>query len=427
MKKLNRKIPPHFQQIQTIDIVKADDFILANKIPVCSINAGTQDIVKIDFVFQAGSWEQDYLLQSMFTNLMLNEGTKKYSSQKIAEIFDYYGAHLNLSVEKHNAVLTFVSLTKHIDKLFPVVDDILKNSVFPEKEFNVIRQKEKQKFIVEASTVKTIARNKFSEILFGTNHPYGKVSTANDFDRINIEQLKSFYSRLYSSNNCKIFIAGKVNDVVLSGIEKYFGGNDWLKPLKLGKADIAIISDKKKNHFIKKNDAVQSAIRVGKILFNKLHPDFLGMQVLNTILGGYFGSRLMANIREDKGYTYGIGSGMIPMKYTGLFAIMSEVGADVSQNTIKEIRFELKKLRTESIPAEELALVRNYMLGEMLSGFDGPFATIEAYKGLKEYNLNVDYFNKAVETIRTINSKELKKLANEHLHEDSMYYIVAGK
>lgn len=424
---LNRKIQPPFQQINKIDILKTENYKMPNSIPVCMINAGTQDVVKLDFVFQAGSWEQDTPLQAMFTNLMLNEGTNKFSSKKIAGIFDFYGALLNLSAEKHSAVLSVVVLNRHVDKILPVIEDILKNSVFPGKEFSTVKQKEKQSFLIDLGKVKTIARNQLSRALFGPDHPYGKTAEADDFDRLDTGQLASFYSRLYHGGNCTIFVAGKINDRTLSGLEKHFGDRGWCRKKNLKNADMLFTGSREKYHHAEKPDAVQSAIRVGRVLFNKLHPDFHGMQVLNTILGGYFGSRLMANIREDKGYTYGIGSAVIPMKHAGLFAIMSEVGAEFSDNTIKEIRYELKRLRTEKIPADELALVRNYMLGEMLSNFDGSFATIEAYKGLYEYGLDNSYFNKAVDTLRTISPGELKRLANEYLHEDSMYYIVAGK
>lgn len=424
---INRKIQPHFNQIKNIDIIRAENLKLSNGMPVCIINAGTQDVVKIDFVFNAGSWEQEKPLEALFTNMMLNEGTSNYKSSKIAYILDFYGAHLNLSADKHYASLSLLVLTKHLDKTLPVVEDILKHSIFPEKEFKTILQKEKELFIVENEKVKTLARNRFSQILFGKNHPYGKIASLEDFDKLTNRQLKTFYESLYNGSNCTIFVSGKVTEKVIPLIEKSFGGKDWCKKTVLKKNIVADKSISEKFHLIKKEDAVQSAVRVGKVLFNKKHPDFLGMLVLNTILGGYFGSRLMSNIREDKGYTYGIGSVMVSMKNSGFFVIISEVGADVSSNTIKEINFELKRLRTETIPEEELSLVRNYILGEMLNNFDGPFAIAEAYKSIMEYGLGIDYFNKAIHTIKTIKARDLKRLASEHLHEETMFQVIAGR
>lgn len=427
METLNRKTQPHFNQINSIDIIKAENIKLSNGIPVCIINAGTQEIVKMDFVFNAGSWEQEKPLEALFANMMLNEGTVKYKSSKIADILDFYGAHLSLTADKHYASLSLLVLTKHLDKTLPIVEEILKRSIFPEKEFKTILQKEKELFIVENEKVKTLARNKFLQVLYGNNNPYGTIAALSDFDNLTTKQLKAFNERLYHGGNCTIFVSGKINENIIPQIEKYFGSNDWIKKAILKKNIPQVKINTEKFHLIKKEDAVQSAIRVGKVLFNKRNSDFLGMQVLNTILGGYFGSRLMSNIREDKGYTYGIGSVMVSMKNSGFFVIVSEVGAEVSSNTIKEINFELKRLRTETIPEEELSLVRNYLLGEMLNNFDGPFAISEAYKGIMEYGLDIDYFNKAIDTIKTIQVKELKRLANEHLQEDSMFQIIAGR
>ena len=166
---------------------------------------------------------------------------------------------------------------------------------------------------------------------------------------------------------------------------------------------------------------------MGKILFNKTHPDFMGLTVLNTVFGGYFGSRLMMNIREDKGFTYGIGSGLVSLHNSGFFFITSEVGADVSKDAINEIYKELRKLTEEKIPEDELNLVRNYMLGSFMRSIDGPFALAEKYKSVLEYNLDFDYYLKFIETIKNITSNDLLNLAQKYFTEDSMIELLVGK
>ncbi|MBI5217608.1 MAG: insulinase family protein [Bacteroidia bacterium] len=424
---LNRKTQPGFRQVEKIEMIKAEKLRLANGLPLYVINAGTQDVLKIDFIFNAGSWEQDKPLTAFLTNLMLNEGTKNFTGCRIAEKFDYYGAHFTVNADKQYATLTLITLSKYLKETLEIVEDILKRSVFPQKEYESVLQREKQQFIVENTKVNILARNKFSQVLYGSSHPYGKVAILDDYDNLPVEQLRDFYLRLYSGNNCNIIIAGKIGNDTLKTLDRFLGGKDWIKKCQLNLTSYKAKGDKEKFYLLKKEDAVQSALRVGKVLFNKLHPDFLGMQVLNTILGGYFGSRLMANIREDKGYTYGIGSIFVSMKNSGFFVIVSEVGADVSHKTIKEIELELKKLRNELVPEDELKLVRNYMLGEMLNAFDGPFALAEAFRGLLDYDLDYDFYDKAVHTIKTITAKELNTLANKYLHEGTMYKVVAGK
>jgi len=216
-----------------------------------------------------------------------------------------------------------------------------------------------------------------------------------------------------------------VTDVTLKLIEKHFAG---MKPEgKREKTSAEKINIRSGIHYIEKKDALQSAIRLGKILFTKNHPDYPAMLVLNTVFGGYFGSRLMANIREDKGYTYGIGSAMVSFSHAGYFTISTEVGADVTKDAVKEIYFELNKIQTEKISESELALVRNYMLGTFLRSIDGPFALADRFKGIYFSGLDYDYYERYVETIRTVSSEKLMELANSYWKKEEMIELVVGK
>jgi predicted Zn-dependent peptidase len=159
----------------------------------------------------------------------------------------------------------------------------------------------------------------------------------------------------------------------------------------------------------------------------KTHKDFHSLTVLNTILGGYFGSRLMTNIREDKGYTYGIGSGMIPLKKAGYFFISTEVGVEVCNKAIDEIYIEINRLRNESISEKELILVKNYMIGSFLRSIDGPFALANRFKSIMEYDLDYSYYDDYISTIKNIKASDLLNLANKYLDPNSMTEVVAGK
>ena len=151
------------------------------------------------------------------------------------------------------------------------------------------------------------------------------------------------------------------------------------------------------------------------------------MLVLNTILGGYFGSRLMKNIREEKGYTYGISSHIISLHHSGYLTIVSEVGADVYKKAITEIYKEIKILREKPVPYDELTLVKNYLLGELLRMFDGPFALADSFRSILEYGLNYDFFNKGIDTVKNITPEEILSLARKYLNEESFTQVVAGR
>jgi predicted Zn-dependent peptidase len=186
-----------------------------------------------------------------------------------------------------------------------------------------------------------------------------------------------------------------------------------------------LVNRKEKTH-VEKLGALQSAIRLGKILFNKSHEDFIDFQVLNTILGDYFGSRLMSNIREDKGYTYGIGSMLAELHETGYFLIATEVGKDVKDATLKEIQFEIERLKTDLVPQEELDLVKNYLLGQLLKSADGPYSMIDLYMGLEPYGLDMEFYNESIRKIQRITPERIRELAQKHLKWEDFTIVSAG-
>jgi zinc protease len=428
MQVIDRKTTPEYKLIEQVNIIRATEKRLDNGIPVYTINAGTQELVKIELQFKAGIVHQTEALVASSTNAMLNEGTAKYSASEIADMVDYYGAFLETDCGQDFGSVNLYTLNKHLAAVLPVVEDVVKNSVFPDTELSIYLENKKQKFLVNSKKVDSVARKKFKALIFGEKHHYGYNVKLDDYNEIGREHLLYFFHRFYRSGNCRIIVAGKVDDTIIELLNSHFGGMDWQSERAVMEVDSsAILSDKEKKHIIYKEDAVQSAIRVGKLLFNKTHPDYKAMQVLNTALGGYFGSRLMMNIREDKGYTYGIGSGIISLQHSGYFFISTEVGVDVCGKALDEIYHELEKLHTEPIPEEEMLLVRNYLLGAFLRSVDGPFALAEKFKSVMEYGLGYDYFEQFLHTVKTVTPAELQDLAKKHLAPGDMIELVVGR
>jgi predicted Zn-dependent peptidase len=427
MEIIDRKISPAFKTVEKIDMIHASEKRLRNNIPVYSINAGTQELIKIEFLFSAGMYQQQIPLQAATVNTMLEEGTSKMTAAQIADAVDYYGAFLETGVSQDHASVVLYTLNKHLKSTLHVVEQVIKDSTFPQHELDTYLQNKKQKFLVNNQKVATLARKRFGELVFGEKHPYGINVKESDFDNVNRELLSGFYSKFYRANSCKIILAGKVNDDVYTLLDEHFGGNDWIATNDLSKATTPIMSASNREQLIFKEDALQSAIRIGKLLFNKTHPDYQSLLILNTVFGGYFGSRLMSNIREDKGYTYGIGSGIASLHHSGYFFISTEVGVDVCKNAIDEIYVEMDRLRTELIPDDELTLVKNYLLGTFLRSVDGPFAMADKFKSIMEYGLGYDYFDNYIATIKSISASDLRRLANTYFDKESMIELVVGK
>lgn len=426
MNNIERSKMPGFKLIEKINIQKRVQYNLHGSIPVFVVNAGTEDIVRLEIVFDAGAKYTDHPLVASFTNLMINEGTKNRSSKELAELFDFYGAYVHLNSDRDFAEVTLYTLTKHLEKTLELLSDILTNPVFPNEELSVLLDNKKQKFLIDEQKVKTLAAKKFNEVVFGKETVYGRNASINDFDSLSVQQLKDYHARLYNSNNCRVIISGKINDEVLTVLEKSLHFN---KPSQTEKGFEfnGLYSDEVKKHYVEKHDAVQTAIRIGKPMVNKYHPDYPGLQILNTVLGGYFGSRLMMNLREDKGFTYGIGSVTASLKHTGYFTTVCEVGAESTKEAVEQIYIEILRLINEPIEDDELSRVRNYMMGEFVRLFDGPFAQAEAIRSVIDFGLDETYYDRYLKVLREITPDELKRLAKEYLDPESMYEIIAGK
>lgn len=422
---LNRKIPPTINPIEHIEYMKAEKRSLSNGIPVYFVNAGSQDVVKIDFIFDAGTWFQPFNLVASMCNSMLEEGSAGFSAAEIAEKFDFYGSYVQLMADQNYGYFNIVSLGKHLPSILELTENMIKHSVFPEYELRVLIDKNKQKFLLENEKVRTLCQKKFTQVLFGNDHPYSITNKLEDFDRISREVLLQFYRSQYHSGNCRIILAGKVDESVLNLLETHFGDNDWLHDLTSG-PNYEICPDPVKHHQVEKPNGIQSAIRIGRFWVPKSHPDYHALSVLVTILGGYFGSRLMANIREEKGYTYGIGSFVLSLKHVSYLVISTEVGNEYVGPTLKEIAIEMKKLQTEPVPENELETVKSYLLGEFLRDFDGPFALAGSFKAINDFDLDYSFYDNYLHILRNLTAGELMQLARQYLNSEDFYTVVAG-
>ncbi len=423
---INRKIQPSVQKVKDLLTTDPKIIVFPNGIKTYVICSGQEDLIKIELIFKAGTYFQQIPLQSFAVSQLTKEGTKNYSSSEIAGKVDYHGAFLDQSSGKDVSETALFCLSKSFDALLPVFEEIIKYPVFPEREIEIFLQNEKQEFLVSNQKVRFLATRKFNELLFGHDHSYGKMVTEEDFDNITRQHLIEFHQQYYGSENCYIIISGKFPDRVLKQIDTHFGLESWGNNTAVKNQIDQFSHAAPGSYYIKKNNSIQNAVRIGKTLFNKTHSDYFDLMILNTIIGGYFGSRLMTNIREDKGYTYGIRSNLVSYQKSGYFVISSEIGSEYIDPAMKEIEKEILRICDEPLPEKELELVKNYMVGVLLRNLDGPFAIGEAVKSVVEYGLGIDYYDEFLEKINSVTSKELTEMAKKYLDPTSMISLIAG-
>jgi zinc protease len=421
---LNRTEAPAFKQIEDIQFIKAQKHSLANNIPVYVVNAGDQDLVRIEFIFENRAWELDKPIMPSVTNSMLTEGTHSLSSAQIAAKIDYYGAYFQSEFGYDQSSLTLYALNKHVSSTLPVIKEMLTGSIFPDKELETLLRNQKQRLKVGLEKNDVLARRSFINALFGDSI-YGYNNKLEDYDRVKKEDLINYYQKVYHPANCTIVVSGKIDAEMLALVNQLFG--DWVSNQESHNFSVNFKGATEKLHYTERTDALQSAIRIGMPSINRKHPDFIGLQILNTVFGGYFGSRLMANIREDKGYTYGIGSGIASLQHAGYFFIGTEVGVDVTQNTLTEIEKEINILKTELVPTEELALVKNYLMGSLLGSLENAFSHADKFKNLHFYGLDYTYYDRYTQTVKNISPQVLMDMANKYWDYDNFYKVIVGK
>lgn len=424
---LDRTQSPPSHPITGLNLIKPEEIIFANGLKVFVFDSGEQDLVRIEWIVGHLFSQEDQMLLNTGICELLPEGTSTLSSARIAELVDFHGAFLIPEVGYDQSSLTLFSLNKHLADLLPVVKDMLTNAIFPEKELATYVRNHKQKLQVSLQKNSFIARRLFNKSLFGSAR-YGYVPEVSDYDGLTRERLLTLFRQQYKPSNCTLVISGKITGEVMDTLGSLFG-NGWGD--QGDSITVNRMPDVTRSGGLltvdMREDAMQSAIRMGNLSIQRSHPDFPGLQVLNTVLGGYFGSRLMTNIREDKGYTYSISSGLASLRHSAFFTLASEVGVEVTNATLGEIEREIDRLRNELISNEELALVKSYTMGSLLGSLENVFSHADKFKTVYFSGLGLDYYDYFTSVVNTITPEELLHLANQYLEYDKMVKVIVGK
>lgn len=425
---IDRKKRPDIRPIEQIDIQEPLTQIMPNGIPLHIIQAGSEEVVRMDILIHAGIWHQTCPLQAAFTNRMLREGTLQMNSAKISERLDYYGAWVELTATMNCNILTLYTLNKYFRQTLSIVGNMMKEPNFPERELGITLNTNKQQFLINEQKTKIIAHRAFSKNLFGEQHPCGKFAQATDYDKLTTEHLKEFYDKHYHSANCSIYLSGMVNKVIIATVENEFGNQTWGTPQPRIPLDfLPVNSTPEKNIFVEHPTAIQSALRMGNICIPQNDNDFGKVRVLTTLLGGYFGSRLMNNIREDKGYTYGIAAGLIAYPHQSVLTVQTETANEFVKATIQETYKEIERLQNEPVERQELDMVKNYMLGEFCRNYEGAFSLANFWINLETAGLNKEYHIRTLSDIKEITQEEILHLAQKYLMPHKLTEVVVGK
>ncbi len=423
---LDRKTPPKIHDAISFDytLPPINQEELVNGTPFYWLSAGVQDVVEVDLVFPAGLWQEPKQGVAQATSQLIKSGTSTKTAHEINEALEYYGASLRVRPGNDYSTVSLFTLTKHLPALLPIVHEVLTDATFPQQELDIYKQNTVQRLLVSLRQCDFVSNQLIDAAIFGEDHPYGRYTRQKDVEAITQEDVHAFYQSHYDLSHAKIFMAGKVGDKEVQLINEIFGKNAPKASTIAEQAFELHPSTTQKQHVDNDPDGVQGAIRIAKRFPNRSHKDYAPLVITNTLFGGYFGSRLMSNIREDKGYTYGIYSSMTPMFNDGTVTIQTEVGKDVVTPAVEEIYKEMDKLTNEMVSEEELLLVKNYLLGSLLGDLDGPFHILQRWRTMIMQGRSIDSFNANVATYKQLTPQQVLDTAQKYYQKENFYEVV---
>ena len=421
---LNRSIAPETQPVLSVQLPPAQVFTLPNGSRLHCLPGACQPVVKLEIIFKAGKWYEPVPGVSYLTAKMLLEGTAGLSAKQIADTIAFYGASIECNQGFDRSNLTLYCLSKHLGKLLPLVNEILTSPSFPQEEFTLLKSRTIQNISIEKQKTSYLATAALTRNIYGQDHPYVTGMEESGLAAIDQEQIRSFFQARYTFPEAEIILAGDFDEANRQEVAGLFGGRS--SPIHAAtqpKAGIKAIE----NTLVDLPDKLQSSIRIGRNWPLMNHPDFARLSLVNKILGGYFGSRLMKNIREEKGFTYGIFSAISPKEQDSLFYIGTDVNYEKAQETVSEVLKEIRILKEELVPEEELETVKAYTVGKFINDTATIFDQSEKYKTIVLQNLPGDYYSLYLQDIQNLSAAEIPGLMEKYLPEESLSIVVVGK
>lgn len=398
-----------------------------------SLYAPSADVVRVSLVFGAGSRFQNLPYQAMSTLSMITEGTRTMSAAQIAEHLDFYGIYYDQSVDRDAATITVASASEFLPQALSVLEDLLCRPTFPPAEFDRYKAKKREQMLVENEKPSYIARRNFASALFGDDHPYGRFASPEAIDDLTREDLVRFYEQYIVAHPSSLFavasgnVTAEVEGAILAFLERL--------PRAESKGAVAasVASEKcpqptprAAKRQIQRPEAVQSSIRLGRLMPMKSDPDYIVLQLLITVFGGYFSSRLMQNLREERGYTYGAYASMVSLEHAAYMAIATDVGAEHEADALRQIHIEMRRLMSETIGDEELAMAKNSIAGELMRLLDGPFGIADIAIENIQSSMPSDYINRFLSRINAITPDELQEAARKYFDPEALTQVVVG-
>lgn len=366
-------------------------------------------------------------LASTTANL-LREGTAKHKSRELSEQLDTIGALLNANsgVSSPTTNISVSGLTDNLDQILDLFAEVIRTPTFPAEEVERFKSRALAQQPLLRSQPGFLAQERLNQAIYGTHPASFIVAPPDVLKKITSADLAKFHAQNYVANNATLFIAGDVTlKDLMPKLERVFG--DWqggnvtapVLPAVPAQADTRI-------HLINRPGSVQTVFQIGSLGIERTDPDYVAMSVMNRILGTGPGSRLFLNIREDKGYTYSVGSSFTAGKYRGIFNAQSPVRTEVTEGTIREFMNEFKRIRDEKVTAAELDNAKHAIVGSFALSLENPQQLLNNIITQKLYNLPANYWDTYPQKVEAITAEDVQRVAQKYIDINHMQIVAVG-
>lgn len=407
-----------------IQLGKAEEFVLKNGLRVIVVENNKLPRVSFQvFVDVPVREEGDIVGVSSMAGQLLNKGTSKRTKAQIDEAVDFIGASLN----SNSNGLFGSSLSRHKDALLEIMSDVLFNPSFPEAEFDKLKRQTLSALAQQKDDPSAIAANVVNVVRYGVDHPYGEIESEETVNNITLEKCKEYYNTYFKPNISYLVIVGDISAKdAKEAATKYF--SKWQRgvvakeefdtPEKPGSTQVS---------FVNRSSAVQSVVNITAPIDLKTgSADVVKTTLLNNILGSGFAGRLFANLREDKGYTYGAYSRMSSDRLVGSFNASANVRNEVTDSAVVEFLYEINRIAEEKIPEDEVQLSKNFITGSFARSLERPQTIANFALSTARFDLPEDYYATYLERLNAITPEELQEVAKKYIDDADMHILVVG-
>ncbi len=418
--------PPSAGTPKDFVLPAARRFTLANGLPVTIVPFGQVPKVAIRLVVAAGNvyeGKDETWLADLTGNLM-REGTTTQAADVVAQAFASMGGELGISVGPDTTSISTEVLSERAADAVRLVADVAGHPRLPESELERLKGDLLRNLAIQKSSPQAIAQERFAKLLYG-EHPYGRIFPSEEsLKRYTLDQVRTFQKNHYGAARARLYVAGVFDGAALeSTIKQVFEG--WTGA-RAGDVPAVPASTGRQFAFIDRADAPQSTVMLGLRVPTASHKDWVALEATDALLGGAFASRITTNIRELKGYTYSPFSQLESHPAQADWVETADVTTNVTGASIKEIFFEIDRLRKEAPSASELQGIKNNLAGLFVVQNASRTGVISRLNFADTHKLGPDYLSSYVKRVMAVTPEDVRRIANEYLTPDKMSLVVVG-